>query len=54
MNNGRLRPACCYQYFKDKNQRANHNYDWLGEHYRVAVINTSKIRIREQITTVFM
>ena len=48
---GGFRCKSCYQYFKDKNQRANHNLTSKNTTLLQAVINTSKIRIREQITT---
>ena len=41
----------CFQWFKDTNSKANHNYNPLLEVYRSVVFNGSKILIRKQITT---
>ena len=42
---------CCFQWFKDTNLKANHNY-YLTTHYSLWVVsNGSKILIWKQITT---
>ena len=41
----------CFQWFKDTNLKANHNYYWLFLFYLLVVSNGSKILIWKQITT---
>ncbi|EXZ05004.1 hypothetical protein M072_2585 [Bacteroides fragilis str. DS-208] len=36
---------CCFQWFKDTNLKANHNYVLNGYDYTLAVSNGSKILI---------
>ena len=43
--------CCCFQWFKDTNLKANHNYI-IGKGYKLCVVsNGSKILIWKQITT---
>ena len=41
----------CFQWFKDTNSKANHNYYGKGSMVDRVVFNGSKILIRKQITT---
>ena len=43
---------CCFQWFKDTNLKANHNWDVCMQMDCTAVSNGSKILIWKQITTV--
>ena len=43
--------ACCFQWFKDTNSKANHNYSIKAKRAFSVVFNGSKILIRKQITT---
>ena len=44
----------CFQWFKDTNLKANHNYTGECYHLHLAVFNGSKILIWKQITTYFL
>ena len=43
--------ACCFQWFKDTNSKANHNLVTMTGFSDCVVFNGSKILIRKQITT---
>ena len=47
-----MQRLCCFQWFKDTNLKANHNYGFVKDNKADAVSNGSKILIWKQITTV--
>ena len=46
-----LTPPCCFRYHKGTDFQANHNFQSVTSSLRLVVLDTTKVQIFKQITT---